>query len=66
MLTTYPPLALHHPFFYNLYYALLFYFLSTPLSDFSADVDSLKPPPIYNPTDDLLNFLFFHDYLFKM
>ena len=62
--TTYPSPALQYVF-YNIYYALLFYIppsffpLFTPWSDFSADVDSLRPPPIYNSKDDLLNFYFF-------
>lgn len=70
--TTYPSLALQYVFIVYIYYALLFYIparfssYSPPLSDFSADVDSLKPPRIYNSTDDLFKFLFFHDYLFKM
>lgn len=60
--TTYPSLALQHVFIIYILcttflYPRLFYFLSTPLRDFSAD--SLKPPPIYNSTDDLLNFYFF-------
>lgn len=38
----------------HLYYALLFYFFFTPIS-----LDSLKFPPIYYSTDDLLNFKFF-------
>lgn len=51
----------------HLSYALLFYFFFTPISGFTTGVDSLKLPPIYYSTDDLLNFIlfyFFHGCLF--
>lgn len=56
-----PPLTQSLALYYlcsNLYYALLSYFLSTPISDFTTGVDPLKLPPIYYSTDDLLNFIF--------
>lgn len=56
-----PPLTQSLALYYlcsNLYYALLSSFLSTPISDFTTGVDPLKLPPIYYPTDDLLNFIF--------
>lgn len=43
----------------HLYYALLFYFFFTPISGFTTGVDSLKLPPIYYSTDDLLKKKFF-------
>lgn len=39
---------------YFIIYIMHYFSISyPPLGDFSLDVDSLKCPPIYNPTDDL-------------